>query len=204
MSNWITFQDLLNRWEIEKFEVVEYLKKGLQPYTKGSGKPLVCPPFCHLEPIDERIIKTGSEILSEAENFGRELNRYEKLSVALKEEAEKELEVIKKDDPGFVSWKWLAQFADDAEYSDDEFKKLFLYLNEAIFKLEDVLVFDEKYKQKPREENLDANYQKVFTCKTGTKWEDVKITLIENEAVRIETPQGGTRSVDTKRIETIA
>jgi len=71
MSNWISFQELLNRWDIEKFEIVEYFKKGLQPYTKDSGKPLDCPPFCHLGPIDERAIKTGSEILSEAEFFGR-------------------------------------------------------------------------------------------------------------------------------------
>jgi hypothetical protein len=36
--------------------------------------------------------------------------------------------------------------------------------------------------------------QKPFPCQPGTKWEDVKITLIENEAVRIETPQGKCRS----------
>jgi len=30
----------------------------------------------------------------------------------------------------------------------------------------------------------------VFPCKRGTKWEDITITLIVNDTVRIETPQG--------------
>jgi hypothetical protein len=35
--------------------------------------------------------------------------------------------------------------------------------------------------------------QKVFQCKPGTKWEDIKITLLENDVVRIDTPQGSGR-----------
>ena len=35
--------------------------------------------------------------------------------------------------------------------------------------------------------------QKPFPCNPVTKWEEVKITLIENETVRIETPQGSDR-----------
>ena len=103
MSNWISFQDLLNRWGIEKFEIVEYLQKGLQPHLKASGAPLDCPDFCHLGRIDENIIKTGAEIQSEPVSHGRELNEWEKLSVALKEKAGKELEIIKKDDPDHSS-----------------------------------------------------------------------------------------------------
>jgi hypothetical protein len=193
MANWIKFQELLNRWDIQKFEVVKYLKKGLQPYSKHSGRPLRCPQFCHLGHIYEDVIKTGYWALSEAEADHRELNDIEKLAVRLKESAEKELEVIKKDDPDFVSWKWLNEFGELAEYADEGLKKLFSYLDEAIFKGDDVLEFEKKHKLIPKEENLEANHQKVFPCRTGTNWKDVIITLIENEAVRIDTPQGSSK-----------
>jgi hypothetical protein len=133
MSNWISLHDLLNRWDIEKFEVIEYLKKGLQPYTKVSGRPLYCPSFCHLGPINEGIIKTSLETI---ELYGPELNKYQKLLVAWGEKAEEELKAIKKDDPDFVSWKWIAAL------SDDDYKKLFTELDGAIFKEEDVLEFE--------------------------------------------------------------
>jgi hypothetical protein len=188
MSNWISFHELLNRWKIEKFEIVEYLKMGLQPYSKTSGKPIDCPR--HLGPIYESAIKTGSEILSEAESFGRELNEYEQLSVRWKEICEKELEDIKKDDPTFVSWKWLDYPGENAEYADEYFNNLFSYLDEAIFNIDNVLKFEEKRKLIAREENSEANYQNVFPCKPGTKWKEIKITLIENELVEIKTPQG--------------
>jgi hypothetical protein len=145
MTNWISLNELLNRWDIEKFEAIEYLKKGLQPYTKDSGRPLECPSDFHSGPIDEDIIKTGLEILSEAELDGRELNVFQRVSVAWKEKAEKELEVIKNDDPSFISWRWLAEFAEDAEYADDDFKKLFSYLDKAVFKIDDVSEFESKH-----------------------------------------------------------
>jgi hypothetical protein len=118
---------------------------------------------------------------------GRELNEYERLSVALKENAEKELENIKNDDPDFISWKWLAKL------SDDEFKKLLVYLDEALFKIDDVLEFEKKYNLIPNEKNSKAQHQKAFPCEPGTRWNDVKITLVDNENVRIETPQGNGR-----------
>lgn len=145
MSNWISLNELLNRWNIENFEVGEYLNKGLQPYTKDSGIPLDCPSFCHSGPINEDIINNGLAILSEAELYGRELDEIEMTLVAGKEIAEKELEVIKKDDPGFFSWKWLTDLAGLAEYAGDDFKRLFSYLDEAIFKLDDVLEFESKH-----------------------------------------------------------
>jgi hypothetical protein len=117
-----------------------------------------------------------------------ELNEFRELSGTSKESAEKELEVIKKDDPDFISWKWLDEFGEDAEHADAQFKKLFSYLDEAIFKRDDVLEFEKKFKLKLKEVESE-----VFPCTPGTKWEKVKITLIEDEAVRIETPLGSGR-----------
>lgn len=36
----------------------------------------------------------------------------------------------------------------------------------------------------------DIIVKKVFPCEPGTKWKDIKITLVENDTVRVETPQG--------------
>jgi hypothetical protein len=187
MSKWISFHELLNSLDIEKFEVIEYLKEGLQPYAKVSGRPIDCPSFCHLGPVYESISKTGSEILAQAESFGGELNEFEQLSIAWGKKAGEELKVIKRDDPHFVSWRWIA------ELSDDDYKKLFSYLDEAIFKSDDALEFNKNRKQLPKVENYETTYQKVFPCQPDTKWENIKITLIEDEVVRVETPQGGGR-----------
>jgi hypothetical protein len=66
-------------------------------------------------------------------------------------------------------------------------------LSNLLFKIDDVLEFEQKHKSIKKKKSLEAKDQQVFPCKTGTKWEEVKITLIENEVVRIETPQGSGR-----------
>ena len=44
----------------------------------------------------------------------------------------------------------------------------------------------------PNDKYKSNNPEKIkpFPCEAGTKWKDVKITLIANDTVRIETPQG--------------
>jgi hypothetical protein len=180
MADWITFQDLLKRWEVKKFEAVEYLKKGLQPYSKNTGKPLNCPPDYHLGHIVKDLI-FSSESALRAVSHGRELNNFG-LARSEIESAKKKQEIIENDDLDLVSWKWLT------ELSDEDCKPLFSYLDEAIFRNDDVVEFEKKYKLKQKDVESE-----VFPCSAGTKWEEVKITLIENEAVRIETPLGISR-----------
>jgi len=169
MSKWVSFRDLINRLDIIKFEILEYLKGALKPYSKDSGRPLDCPSFCHIGHLNEDIIKAGLEVLSEAN--GRDLNEYNQLMIAWKENAEKELEDIKKDDPSYCSWKWFKE-----NLSDDEFKRLFSYLDEAVFRLDDVLEFEKKFKRGTNEESSEVHYQKVFPCEPGTPWNKVIIT----------------------------
>ena len=47
-------------------------------------------------------------------------------------------------------------------------------------------------KEIPKDKYKSNNPEKIklFPCEASTKWEDVKITLIANDTVRIETPQG--------------
>jgi hypothetical protein len=134
MSKWITFQELLERWDIEMPEFVECLKKGLQPYANHSGRQLDCPSSYHLGHSYEELIKTAYRVESEPTSFDRDYKEYVK---KLKEFAEKELEIIKKDDPDLASWKW------PVKLSDEVLKQLFSYLgDEAKFKRDDVLKFE--------------------------------------------------------------
>jgi len=57
------------------------------------------------------------------------------------------------------------------------------------FALSDVEAIENKHNLlSGKRDTVDQNI--VFPCKPGTKWEDVKIALVENDTVRIETPQG--------------
>ena len=38
-KNWIDGKELLERWKIREFELVEYIQQGLQPYSK-HGVPI--------------------------------------------------------------------------------------------------------------------------------------------------------------------
>jgi hypothetical protein len=184
MEKWISFSDLLKRWGIKQFELLDYLKDELQPYSEISGRPIECPQFCHAGYIKKSIIKSGLEVLSDAK--GRNLNEYEKILVLMKKDAELELQRIEKDDPNFISWKWL-------EESEDNYQKLYKCLDEAIFKIDDVLKFDKEFKQKKKKEKNVTNNKNVYQCLPGTEWKDVIITFVENDVVRIETPRGDGR-----------
>jgi hypothetical protein len=61
MSNWLSWQELLDLLKIKGFEALEYLGKGLQPYSKPDLQPLDCPDFCHIYRVEfpewKRIVK---------------------------------------------------------------------------------------------------------------------------------------------------
>jgi|WetSurMetagenome_2_1015567.scaffolds.fasta_scaffold00756_10 hypothetical protein len=54
MTKWITGQELRRRWSISAFQLIEYVKSGLQPHNEVSG---IIIPVCHSTPSDmtERI-----------------------------------------------------------------------------------------------------------------------------------------------------
>lgn len=52
------------------------------------------------------------------------------------------------------------------------------------------IIPESAYEIKIKEKGEKPEAIKPFPCKAGTKWEDVKITLVDNENVRVETPQG--------------
>ena len=55
-SKWITSDEFLKKYGIRDFELLELIKKGLQPYSRYRKEPLYCPPKNHLSSILEEII----------------------------------------------------------------------------------------------------------------------------------------------------
>ncbi len=47
-KKWISGNDLLKRWGIMDFELLDYLKKGLRPFERYRNLPIVCPKKYHL------------------------------------------------------------------------------------------------------------------------------------------------------------
>jgi len=62
MSNWISGNDLIAHWQIEDFELFDFLKKGLQPYSRLGKKivdsdPLERGPLQSIEEIENNLRK---------------------------------------------------------------------------------------------------------------------------------------------------
>lgn len=158
MADWITFQELLGRWDKVMLEFVECLKKGLQPYSKYNRRPLNCPPSWHLGHIHEK----GAWATSQLEELGESTP----FAQDQKESVEKVLKIIKKDDPDLVSWKWLT------ELSDEDCKKLYSYLDESIFKRNDVLEFEGKHDLgASKEPDRLSDRQENYFYLNGDYWE---------------------------------
>jgi len=78
---------------------------------------------------------------------------------------------------------------------------------ELLFSADNVLEFEKKYDLELLNDGLNKKdlpiddiqrgaaeqHHKVFPCDPGTKWKDIKITLISHDAVTIETPNGSGR-----------
>jgi len=144
-SEWISYQDLLNRWGIKDVEIFKFLKNGLQPYER-SGHPIECPKYQHQGNIlNSKLsgITTDLYCLDESENAYRisVLLRGHKDRQELRQELEekknktqKELKDIEDNDPSLNSWKYFIK-----PIVKSEIYMLINMLEGAQFKLLDVI-----------------------------------------------------------------
>ncbi len=178
--------DLIERWEIRGFQLFDYLEKGLlQPYDATTGNMII-----------DRNTDHGKKVIASSKYTPP-------LTV---EQQEKKQRVNQRRDSGFVYSGRQTKRKAQALYNsyimqlNDYIQKSFTLSRDKreaakqirkarrwVFKTEDVLGFEKNHglceSNKPEK-------VKPFPCEAGTKWEDVKITLIDNNTVRIETPQG--------------
>jgi hypothetical protein len=265
---------IINQWKIEEFELLDFLKQGLRPYSK-YGNAMPCPKGHHLiltKSLELDQIKSKIDTLRIIERVERDANeskeinpsiraglidrkklsnlkffldnyrkskgikiksdedenylvcynislfqtvegtrryprsrpREERIRISFREmelsktilkklnedrkKISKELSDIKKDDPKYANWKYFVKPS-----SDNKIELILSGVRGAIFKGDQVAQFEKYFRLTSIEEKSEKINTKLLPCKRGTRWEDVKIILIENDAIKIETPEGRRR-----------
>jgi hypothetical protein len=169
MSKWISHPDLLARWKILDFESIDYLKQGLQPYSR-YGLPLSCPILHHarhhksneLSILREELKRMESqphldqsvveEILpfSESEAPTADPSLYDKRIQEIREQEAKVFEermAIEDDDPGFSSWKYFIM-----PELDQDVESILEKLKGSNYRLKDVLEIEKKHGLEPSDQ----------------------------------------------------
>ena len=86
--------------------------------------------------------------------------------------------------------------SDDLNRIEPEYREAKIYIDQhnSVFNLEDIERFEQEHPEvlgaKAAKEYPTNEQKTIFPCEPGTKWEDVTITLVANDTVRIKTPQG--------------
>jgi len=168
-----TGENLIDRWQISDFELFKWIKKGLQPYNEHGLK------------IVDPTTDFGRKIMSSFKrkpDFGLVNKKLPESMLKSEDETEfqQNLAVI------FIA-DWLKVNNCEADLFDIPANKskgdaLIRRMKKWLFKTNDVFKFE-------KEHGL-YKYSTIFPCDPGTKWENIKITKIDNETVRIETPKG--------------
>jgi hypothetical protein len=185
MSNWWTWDKVLEHWGLENFELFNFLKKGLQPYTQHGKKV-----------VDSDKLERGRKYSVEQIEDG--IRNYPNTDVWIN------YDVLSPHDDNSALDDWYVEGLAESYYEgqpleilnppkdcfimsftltldEDDAREKIAKAQSFIFKKNDVLKFE-------KEHNI-GQQDKVFPCKPGTKWEQIKITLIDEEVVRVETPQ---------------
>ena len=178
--------DLIIRWEIRGFQLFDYLEKGLlQPYDVTTGNMIIDRNTDHGKKIMESFKHTPSFTVKEQERKQRENQRKDYGFVYSGRRAKRKAQALY--NSHIVRLNNCIQESFTLSRDEKDAVKQIRKARRWVFKTDDVLRFEQDrglYKSNNPEE------VKPFPCEAGTKWKDVKITLIANDTVRIETPQG--------------
>ncbi len=204
LSNRPNSQELIEYFEIKPFELPELIRKGLPAYSGTLGKPvrnLDALPKTHYTADQKKLIELAHRVMRFSKapppiepvgtnqatnrNFKEEQRGHERVLAHI-EKMETEIQELKdrgvKYPPPYQypsdhrEYKWLS-FAKPVDKKDAAgWLNLFMGL---WFKREDVLNFTE------------TNHNKSsgpFPCRPGTQWQEVSITLVDFETVRVAMP----------------
>jgi hypothetical protein len=150
MSNRIAWNKALERWELTDRELIDYMRQGLQPYSKNTGYLYDCPQEFHIgyhikmriSELDDQIGKLTTELL----NSGIDPYLiYSDTDVSkLQDERsyhKKQLDKFIKEDPYCRSWEHFI-FCRDEEKAKELISRLKDHVE---FKLKDVEDFEKKH-----------------------------------------------------------
>jgi hypothetical protein len=151
MSKYISYQRLLDRWNIIDIEFLDLIIKGLQPCSR-YGKQIDCPHDHHQGTILEHelsSIETDLHCLGEQGNSRRKqiLLQTNKDPIQIRKELdqkkadkEKQLKVIDNDEKPSTPWRHFIK-----PKMESEIKEVVSKLNKSFYKLSDVEDFERKF-----------------------------------------------------------
>jgi hypothetical protein len=201
MDKYLSAKKLRRRWDIEKIQLFYLCKKGkLQPYNWRKEKIVTRDSYTWTKEDKELITKetkASKRISAGAEDAGTVLRvggQYMRSEPRTDEDFERE--VIKWFRPKGCEWfdYSLSKIDSVAKLKIDKFM-------EFDFKESDVEKYEIEHDLfKPKKDAVEIGQapndiieKKILPCAPGTKWEEIKITLTDNETVRIKTPSGEER-----------
>ena len=204
MPKWISLKKLLTSWQIEIFELLEHLQRGLQPYTK-YGFPIDCPESHHSwHKLNDRI-RGIEHKLKMIEGKGKNkrksihINPYKTklLKAGTLEETKKDLrgelqklrnekQVIdgNNEDSEHRSWRHFIKPKNEIEIA-----KVISCLKDAIFKLEDIKVYEKNLNNEQKN-----RFNEAFSVKNNEIVGQV-VQLIHSVREEIEIIYGAVKSV---------
>jgi len=199
---------LLGRWNIRPFELLEYVQKGLQPHTE-FGKPIPRPDVS----LNEKLLQNAERQLDMLKGQHKDLSRppeewedelvdgkssfsyiprrtriyNAKIECEEKiKQTKKRIKRLKDELHSIKDPSWQHFSAPDSEEKQNIIIKS---LVNSLYKKENIFALEEGHPEllKENEQTLE---KAVLPCKPGTKWEEITITLMADDMVRIKTPQG--------------
>lgn len=199
MSKFISGKAIIEDQDIKPFEFFEnYIKKGLQPYDRDVGKPIPPPDVMQKRlrlKEAKNVLRNLEEKLVELRLHPEQIKKRMTLSQALKgfghpieEKTEGEIKKTKGEINTLI--KELSTIKDDSWINYD----LPVSATETKNILDDIVSYLYKVKEHPElltlESTRSAEQKKaILFCEPGTKWENITITLIADDMVRVKTPQ---------------
>ena len=168
-----TGEDLIDRWQINDFELLKWIKKGLQPYNEYGLK------------IVDPTTEFGRKIMSSFKRkpaFGHVDKKLPESILKSEDETEFRLHLAAVYVSGLLKANNCEADLFDIPANKSKGDALIRRMKKWLFKTNDVFKFE-------KEHGLYKS-STIFPCDPGTKWEDIKITLTDNETVRVETPKG--------------
>jgi len=173
LSDYLTWEDLKTRWGKLDSQLLEYLEKGLQPYSRNRN-PMPCPTkhheyyYLHSKRFSntQSISKIRRSDYDDSEDDilpSTPANSFKKTQEERIEELEKaiiecqnNMNIIEEEDPDCVSWKYFMN-----PRADGEIDKIISDLREAVFEKKAVIEFEKKHDLIKKIKTKDAIFKKA-------------------------------------------
>jgi hypothetical protein len=226
IPKYITGSQLLNKYGMRGFQLLEHVINGLQPYDKVTGKPIPPPSVVQRlselreleysinihqdalmkleglsddspDPDDPRTIPViegegsypgggGQNVRKRTARTVRESKQEYRSLIKKKKDR---IKTIREELPSDMSWK-----SYNLPNSQIRMEAVLRRLSEEVFNEEEFLkLIERQAAAEATHQEINKRQSAIFPCAPGTKWQDIRITLVALDMVKIKTPLGEDR-----------